>query len=141
LLLLAISLEKMARDEIDRLSGERPNNHHRAESNKKQIDLLSILADGLAKIATALQEYSKDPQSLLAGKAKETVDWVGAQFKAWWEVNAAEGRDLLVRLPVIGASLGAFGLAGADMHFATPLVGALVGGQKVASAIKAWKRS
>jgi chemotaxis response regulator CheB len=46
-------------------------------------------------------------------------------------------RGLLVRLPVIGTSLAALGLAGADMHFVTPLVGALVGGPKAIVAIKA----
>jgi hypothetical protein len=135
LLCLAISLEKMARDEIARLSVA--NDPDTIEHNKKQIDLLSILADGFAKIAAALQEYGKDPQPLLAGKAKEVVNWAGTQLQVWWEANAVEGRELLVRLPVIGASLAAFGLAGADMHFATPLVGALVGGPKWIAAFKA----
>lgn len=72
LLLLAISLEKMARDEIDRLS--RANDPDTIESNRKQTDLLTILADGFAKIATILEEYSKAPQPFFAGKAKEIVD-------------------------------------------------------------------
>jgi hypothetical protein len=95
LLCLAISLEKMARDEIARLSVA--NDPDTIEHNKKQIGLLSILADGFAKIA-ALQEYWKDPQPLLAGKAKEVVNWAGTQLQAWWEANAVEGRDLLFRL-------------------------------------------
>ena len=137
LLLLAISLEKMARDEIARLSSERPNDPSTIESNKKQSDLLYILAEAFAKFAAALEEYSKRPQPLLAGKAKEVVNWAGTQLQAWWEANAVEGRDLLVRLPVIDASLALFGLAVVDMHFATPLVGALVGGPKAIAAIKA----
>jgi hypothetical protein len=49
LLSLAISLEKMARDEIARLSSERPNDPFTIESNSKQSDVLAILADGFAK--------------------------------------------------------------------------------------------
>jgi hypothetical protein len=141
LLFLAISLEKMARDEIARLSNERPNDPYTIESNKKQSDLLSIFADVFAKIAAALEEYSKDPRPFLAGKAKEIRDWVGAQLKAWWEANEAEARDLCVRLPIFIASIGALNLAGADMHFATAAIGASVGGKNAIAAIKAaWKR-
>jgi hypothetical protein len=137
LLLLALSLERLARDEIARLSGERPNDPYTVESNKKQIDLLVILADGFAKIARALQEYSTDPQPLLAGKAKEAVDGVGTQLKAWWEANTAEAREWCVRLPVFAASLGVLGLTGADMTIATTVVSAIVGGPKVISTAKA----
>jgi hypothetical protein len=140
LLFLAISFEKMARDEIARLSSERPNDPHTIESNKRQSDLLSILADGFAKLAAALEEYSKRPQPLLAGKAKKIADEVGAQLKAWWEANAADARDWCIRLPIFTASIGALGLVGADMHFATPMVGVLVGGQKVITAIKVAKK-
>jgi hypothetical protein len=45
LLLLARSLEKLARDEIERLSGVRPNDPRAIQENQRQRDLLSILAD------------------------------------------------------------------------------------------------
>jgi hypothetical protein len=135
LLWLAISLEKMARDEIDRLSGA--NDPDTIEHNKKQIDLLSILADGFAKIAAALQKYSKDPQPVLGGKVKEIADWLGAQIQAWCEANDTEARDWFIRLPVLGISLGALGLTGADMTVATTVVSAIVGGPKVISTAKA----
>jgi hypothetical protein len=134
---LAISLERMARNEIDRLSGERPNDPHTIEDNKKRCDLLSILADGFSRIAAALAEYSERPQPLLRGKAKQIADEVGAQLKAWWKINAAEATDWCIRLPILSASLGALGLVGADMSFATPVVGVLIGGQKAATVIKA----
>jgi hypothetical protein len=126
----------MAREEITRLSSERPNDPDTAKRNRKQIDLLYILADGFAKIAAALEAYSKDPQPLLAGEAKEIVDWVGAQFRAWWEANAVEARDWCIRLPIITAAIGALGSAGANMTVATTAVTALVGGPKVVAAIK-----
>ena len=137
LIFLAISLERMARNEIDRLSGELPNDPHTIEDNKKRCDLLSILADGFSRIAAALAEYSERPQPLLRGKAKQIVDEVGAQLKAWWKANAAEATDWCIRLPMLTASIGALGLVGADMSFATPVVGVLVGGQKAATVIKA----
>jgi hypothetical protein len=104
LLVYAISLEKLARDEIARLSSERPNDPHTIESNKKQSDLLSILADGFARLAAALEEYSKRPQPFFAGKAKEVVDEVAAQFNAWWKANGAQAIDWGIRLPVMIAS-------------------------------------
>ena len=71
LIFLAISLERMARNEIERVSGERPNDPQTVENNKKQCDLLSILADGFARLSAALVEYSERPQPLLLGKAKQ----------------------------------------------------------------------
>jgi hypothetical protein len=136
LLLLAISLEKMARDEIARLSNERPNDLHTIESNKKQYDLLSILADGFAKLTAALEKYSTSPQPFFAGKAKEVVDGVAAQFNAWWKANGKQAIDWGIRLPVIIASTGLLGWAGANMTVATTSVSALVGGPKVITAIK-----
>lgn len=76
----------------------------------------------------------------MAGKAEKIADEVGAQLKAWWEANAADARDLCIRLPIFTASIGALGLAGADMYFATPMVGVLVGGQKMITAIKVVKK-
>jgi hypothetical protein len=122
LLFLAISLEKIARDEIARLSNERPNDPYTIKSNKKQSDLLSILADGFAKLAAALVEYSKQPQPFFAGKAKEIVDEVAAQFNAWWKANGAQAIDWGIRLPVIIASTGLLGWAGANMTVATTAV-------------------
>jgi hypothetical protein len=141
LLSLAMSLEKMARDEIARLSNERPNDPYTIESNKKQSDLLSILADGFAKLAAALVEYSKRPQPFFAGKAKEVVDEVAAQFNAWWKANGAQVVDWGIRLPVIIASTGLLGWAGANMTVATTAVSALVGGPNVITAIKVAKKS
>jgi hypothetical protein len=87
-----------------------------------------------------LQEYSEHPQPLLAGKAKEVVDEVAAQFKTWLKANAVETIDWGIRLPVITAFTAALGWAGADMTIATAAVSALVGGQKVITAIKAAKK-
>jgi hypothetical protein len=141
LLFLATSLEKMALDEIARLSNERPNDPHTIESNRKQIDLLTILADGFAKIAAALQAYAQDPQPLLTGKAKAIADGVGAQLKAWWEANPAEARDLSVRVPMFLASIGAVSLLGVEMTIVTTTVlGALIGGPNVITAIKVAKK-
>jgi len=140
LLSLAICLEKMALDEIARLSNERPNDPRTIESNKKQSDLLSIFADGFAKLAAALEEYSKQPQPFFAGKAKEVVDEVAAQFNAWWKANGAQAIDWGIRLPVIIASTGLLGWAGANMTVATTAVSALVGGPNVITAIKAAKK-
>lgn len=137
LLFLAISLERLAREEIARLSGERPNDPQTVENNKKHCDLLSILADGFARLSAALVEYSESPQPLLRGKAKQIADEVGARLKAWWNANASEATDWCIRLPMLTASIGALGVVGADMSFATPLVGVLVGGQKAATVIKA----
>jgi len=138
LLPLAISLEKMARDEIARLSNERPNDPYTIESNRKQVDLLTILADGFEKIAAALVEYAREPRPFFAGKAQDIVDWVGAQIKAWWDANPVEGRDFCVRLPTFLASIGAVGLLGGHMtDVTTAVLGALIGGPRVITAIKA----
>ena len=141
LLCLAISLERMARDEIGRLSGERPNDPHTIENNKKQCDLLSILADGFSRLAAALMEYSEGPQPLLAGKAKKIADDLSAQFEVWWKNNAGEAIDWAVRIPILTASIAALGWTGANMTFATAAVSGLIGGPNAIAAIKAaWKR-
>src|SRR5689334_16061499 len=97
LLLLAISLEILSRGEIAKLSSERPNDPQTMENNKKQCDLLSILADGFARLSAALVEYSERSQPLLLGEAKQIADEVGAQLKVWWKANAAEATDWCIR--------------------------------------------
>ncbi|HEY2400081.1 MAG TPA: hypothetical protein VGI23_06975, partial [Steroidobacteraceae bacterium] len=137
LLALASSLERMARDEIGRLSGERPNDLQTIENNKKQCDLLSILANGFSKLAAALMEYSECRQPILAGKAKKIADDLSVQFEVWWIKNAGEAIDWAVRIPTLIASIAALGWAGADMKFGTAAVSALIGGPNVIAAIKA----
>jgi hypothetical protein len=49
----------MARDEIERLEGA--NDPEIIEGNSGQIELLTILADGFAKITVALEAVSENP--------------------------------------------------------------------------------
>lgn len=78
---LAISLEKLAREEIDRIDSERPNEPTIIEENNRRRELLTILADGFAKIAAALNDVAESSdQPVLLGKAKEIVDTVNDQI-------------------------------------------------------------
>jgi hypothetical protein len=132
----------MAREEIERLEGARPNDTERAETHRRQCDLLTILADGFARIAAALEAVAKEPhQPLLLGKASQIVQEVGEQLTAWWENNAAEAIDWAVRIPVVVASIPLLAWGGADMTVGTTMVGALVGGQKVVRALTRQRKS
>jgi hypothetical protein len=132
----ARSLERMARSEIERIDGERPNDPEQADSNRRQRELLTILADGFARIAAALEAVAEDPhEPALLGKAREIVTDVGEQITRWWKNNAAEAIDWAVRIPVVVASIPMLGWAGADMTVGTTIIGAIVGGEKVATAL------
>ena len=136
LLPLARSLEQMAREEIEILEAARPNDPERAEANRRQRDLLTILADGFARIAAALEAVAHNPhQPLLLGKASKIVLEVGEQMTAWWSKNAAEAVDWAIRIPVVVASVPMLAWGGADMTIGTTIIGALVGGPKVAAAV------
>jgi hypothetical protein len=142
LLSLARSLGRMAREEIERLEGARPNDTERAEINRRQCDLLTILADGFARIAAALEAVAEDPhQALLLGKASEIVQEVGEQLTAWWKSNAAEAIDWAVRIPVVVGSIPMLAWGGADMTVGTTMVGVLVGGQKVVKVLTRRRKS
>jgi hypothetical protein len=133
LLALSLSLEHMARQEIDKLRAERPNDPTTAERTNEQIELLTILADGFAQIAVALGDIGDNPdQPLLRGKARDAVNALGEQFQAWWNSNAADATDWALRGSFMVAVIGALGWAGADMRWATPGILAMVGGEKVA---------
>ena len=75
----------MARENIESLSNERPNDPEAIERNGRERELLTILADGLAEIVAALDAFSKDKtQPILLGRAADVAKSVGDQFKAWW---------------------------------------------------------
>lgn len=133
LALLATSLEKLAREEIKRIDGDRPNEPTIIGENKRRRDLLTILANGFAKIAVALSDAAENPdQSFLLGKAKAVVGALNDQIREWCQSNAADAIDWAIRIPVLASGVALLGLAGASMSYATLIVGAMVGGDKVA---------
>jgi hypothetical protein len=136
LLPLARLYERVARDEIERLDGERPNEPEAIERNARQRGLLTVLAEGFAQIAAALQAFATDPnQPVLLGKAHEVVNSVGEQVTAWLKANAAELTDLGMRLSIMTGAIATLGGAGANMTIATGVVSARVFGPKVAAAV------
>jgi hypothetical protein len=144
LLALAVSLEHLAREGIKKLQldNDSRNDPTTIEHNNKQIELLTILADGFAQIAAALNGVAKNPdEPVFLGRAAVIVNAVGEQFQNWLLENAAEAADWGIRLPVMIASIATFGWAGANMTIATTAVTALVGGQKVINALKRPKKS
>jgi hypothetical protein len=137
LLRLAVSLERMARDEIDRLCSERPNDPAAIRKNEMQRELLLVLAEGFNQIASALSALHEQPnQSILLRRAREVIATVGIDVTRWWERNGAEAVDWGMRLPVFVAGVAGLGWAGANMSVGTAAVAAIVGGSKVASVIK-----
>lgn len=136
LLMLARSLEKLARDEISRLRGANDPEHIRR--NETQIELLSILADGFAKIAAALAAFSEAPdQPVFLGKAKTIVDAVSAQIGIWWNKNRSDAVDLAIRIPTFVAAVGTLNMMGGHNILDTAIIGVLAGSKDAVSALKA----
>jgi hypothetical protein len=141
LLLLARSLEKLARDEIERLSGARPNDPRAIQENQRQRDLLSILADGFCRFAAALTEYAEGRQPLLAGKAKKIADELGAQIDIWWKKNASEVIHWGAGIATLAAGVALLGLLHVDTPVSTTAVTTIITGQKViGTAIRAARK-
>jgi hypothetical protein len=139
--MLAVSLARLARSEIEKIDSERPNHPATIESNKRQRELLLLFADGFDRIAGALAGLERTPnEPLLLGKAKAVVDNVGARVSEWWEKNATEVIDWSVRLPVFAAGVTMLGWAGANMTVATSAVATIVGVKKVVGAIRDKKK-
>jgi hypothetical protein len=125
LLSLARSLERMARDEIERLEGA--NDPEIIEGNSGQIELLTILADGFAKITVALEAVSENPnEPVLLGKAGEIVAGVSEGLNAWWEKNRAGIIDFGMEIALFATGVSLLGWAGADVKVATAAVVAMV---------------
>jgi hypothetical protein len=136
LLQLTRLYERLARDAIEELDGARPNEPESIERNARQRELLTMLADGFARIAAALEALASDPnQPVLLGKAAEIVQEVSEQLAKWWNDNAQEAIGWAIKIPVFVASLPLLGWAGADMTYATIAMGAMVGGRDVATAL------
>jgi hypothetical protein len=137
LLLLATSLGRMARNEIQKLDSEPPNDPETIATNNRQRELFHIFADGFEQIASALTALSNKPtEPVLLSNASDIVNGVGKQINAWCRKNAADAVDWGIRVPVMAAGVAVLGWAGADMTIATSAVAALVGGPKVLSIIK-----
>jgi hypothetical protein len=133
---LAFSLSKLAASEIEELDHELPNDPEVISRNRKQRELLVILADGFKKIATALDrvgDNSSEPMHL--GKAANVVTRVATQVNAWWETNKNDVMDMSVRIPAFAAGVAALGWAGANMTVATSAVAAMVGGRRLIASM------
>lgn len=142
LLTLALSLVQLARDEIEELDRERPNDPIVCERNQGQRELLLTFADGFDRIASALRDLLPNPsEPLLLGKAREVVNSIGQEINIWWTKNAHEAVDWCMRIPALGIGVGVLGLAGADMTVATSAIVALVGGPKVIDVVRSKKKS
>lgn len=142
ILQLAVSLAQMAKDEIERIRLAPANHRETIERQKRELELLSIFADGFDQIAQALLQFdaiAQDENSL--DRVQKVVAAVGKQFDLWWKDNAAQAVDLAIKIPVFVGSVAALGWAGADMTVGTSAVAVLVGGDKVADVIKGFKKS
>ena len=138
---LALSLSRMASEEILKLDAERPNDFDAIAINRRQRELLEIFANGFDRIAQALAALAPAPdEPILLGKANEIVKDVGARVDAWWAQNGSEAVDWTVRIPVFVGGVAALGWAGANMTVGTTAVAALVGGAKVFDVIKSMGR-
>lgn len=134
---LAISLERMARNEIERLENEYPNDPQIIERHKSQRELLTIFAEGFRNIAEALEAVGQNQyQPVFLGIAAKIIGGVAAELSKWWDKHAAEAVDWAIRLPILTASIATFNLAGADMTYGTGLAAAAVGGEKVIQALE-----
>jgi hypothetical protein len=140
LLVLSQSLAQMALDEIERLNAERPNDPDRIKDYERQRELLTIFADGFARIAHALAVLDADlNHPVKLSKVVKVIESVGNGINRWWKANEDEAIDWAVRIPVLTAGVAALGWAGANMTVGTTVVAALVGGTRVLKAIS--KRS
>jgi hypothetical protein len=142
LLLLASSLGRMARREIENLDSERPNDPITIAKNGKQREPLLTFASGFERIAVALAALESNPnESFLLGRASAVVNSVGNQINDWWKENGAEAVNWGMRVPVFAAGVAMLGLAGANMAIATSAVAAIVGGTKVVQAMRTRKQT
>jgi hypothetical protein len=128
---LAIYLEKLARDRIELLRGSND------PATIDERDLLTILADGLAQIAAALQAFANEPQPVFLGQAGAIVNSLAEQLGAWWEANKSEATDWIVRVPIMVGATELFHMAGANMFSATAAIVGLVGGPKAVQTYRA----
>jgi hypothetical protein len=136
IMVMARAYERMARDGIKRLDNERPNQAEAIERNAREREMLSILAEGFAQIAAALEAFAKDPsQPVFLGRAQAAVNWVSEQLTLWLKANGQEAIGWAIKIPVFAASLPLLGWGGADMTYATIAMGAMLGGADVAVAL------
>lgn len=142
ILQLALSLSKMAKDEIEKIRLTPANHQETIERQAREIELLTILAEGFDRIAQALLKFGterKDGSSLV--RVEKIVASVGKQVDDWWQRNSIQAVDWAMRLPVFVGSVAALGWAGADMTIGTSAVAVIVGGEKVADVVKGLKKT
>lgn len=140
LLLMAMALGRMARDEITRIDGERPNDPTTIVRQAKERELLEIFAEGFEQLAAALAAFAQNKnEPLLLGIAAKVVNSVGDRVNEWCGKNGADAAGWSMKLSFMTAGIAALGWAGADMTIATAAVTALVGGKEVADAIRGGK--
>jgi len=139
LFLLALAFEYQAREGIQklRLDNKGRNDPTTIERNNEQIELLTILADGFAQIAAALNDVAENPdQSVLLGKPREIARAISERSQAWWKNKGVEAIDTSGRISLFIAGVAVLGGLGADTTAGMAFLAAIVGGPKVAKALR-----
>jgi len=139
LFLLALAFEYQAREGIRKLhlDNKGRNDPTTIERNNEQIELLTILADGFAQIAAALKDVAENPdQSVLLGKPREIARAISERLQAWWQNKGVEAIDTSGRISLFIAGVAVLGGLGADTTAGMASLAAIVGGPKVAEALR-----
>jgi len=126
-------------DKRGQLEEERPNSEEAILERDKALELLDFFEIRVDALRRKVSQSSSTGNELVTHQDLALVQQVTNEFKSWIEKNNPELVDAVMRLTPAATFLGILGMAGANMTWATPIVLAMCGGEKIVELIRKLK--
>lgn len=126
-------------DKRNQLEDTRPNSDEAVIERDKAIELLDFFEVRIEAIRRKISTSTAVGNELMAQEEVAIVQRVADEFRTWITKNNPEIVDAVMRLTPAATFLGILGLAGANMTWATPIVLAMCGGEKIVELIRKLK--
>lgn len=126
-------------DKRTQLEEERPNSEEAILERDKALELLDFFEVRVDALRRKVSQSSNAGNELVTQDDLAIAQKVANEFKKWIEKNNPELVDAVMRLTPAATFLGILGMAGANMTWATPIVLAMCGGEKIVELIRKLK--
>lgn len=122
------------------IKDQKPNSDVGIENRNVILELIDILNSGFNQLSIEA-EFFVNTETEIPEISENVLSTLSAELHSWVLKNRSSVVDTAMRLTPASGYIGLLNLAGANMIWATPIVLALCGGERITSVIKQIKAS
>jgi hypothetical protein len=121
-------------ENIKEVEKTKPNDRRGLERHREIVDLMQVMATGLAEIADALEQHALQKvgsdEPIFLGKAAEVVEYLQGSLTTYFQKNMQTVINRSVKVGIFGAAIGFVHAIGADSAATSAAIAGIVHGLK-----------